>query len=453
MHMSRKKILIAIIAVLVVAAGWIFISLKRNIENGALQASGTIEAVEIQISSELAGRVMAVAVEEGDRVSEGQLLFSLNDELLQAQRDRAVAALQTAEDGQALALAGIESAEAALEAARINAEAGKSSTAAALLPLEQGLQALYDNAEVARAKAENDVAAANRLVRETTYLHDNFTVPSGQQNFTASEAIAATKLKLDQARKNFEPYKYEDSSNATRQDLKEALDQTQADYDAAVRRMEYETAVAQAQAALERAEQELKSLENGPDPDQVALYEARIAAAEAQLDQIDALVVQAETGLAQAQARLAQAISQIDQVKAELSQIDIQLKKLTIYAPSAGTVISRNIERGEFIQPGAEALVIGQLDELMITVYLPEDRFGEIKLGMKADVRVDSFPDETFSASVNRIADKAEYTPRNVQTEDGRRTTVFAIMLGIDNPDQALKPGMPADVFFDPESR
>ena len=48
-----------------------------------------------------------------------------------------------------------------------------------------------------------------------------------------------------------------------------------------------------------------------------------------------------------------------------------------------------------------------------------------------------------------RIADQAEFTPRNVQTDEGRRTTVFAVKLTVDDPAGKLKPGMPADVVFD----
>ena len=85
---------------------------------------------------------------------------------------------------------------------------------------------------------------------------------------------------------------------------------------------------------------------------------------------------------------------------------------------------------------------------MKITVYLPEDRYGEVSLSDVADVYVDSFPGEVFKASVTRIADKAEFTPRNVQTEEGRKTTFFAIDLSLDDPDNRLKPGMPADVVF-----
>ena len=62
---------------------------------------------------------------------------------------------------------------------------------------------------------------------------------------------------------------------------------------------------------------------------------------------------------------------------------------------------------------------------------------------------VDSFPDEEFSATIIAISDEAEFTPRNVQTVEGRKTTVFAVKLQLSNPEGKLKPGMPADVVFD----
>ena len=73
---------------------------------------------------------------------------------------------------------------------------------------------------------------------------------------------------------------------------------------------------------------------------------------------------------------------------------------------------------------------------------------GQIMAGQPVVVKVDSFPAESFTAKVTRIADQAEFTPRNVQTAEGRATTVFAVKLAVENADGRLKPGMPADVFF-----
>jgi multidrug resistance efflux pump len=111
-------------------------------------------------------------------------------------------------------------------------------------------------------------------------------------------------------------------------------------------------------------------------------------------------------------------------------------------------VLSRSVEPGEVALPGAPLLTLARLDRLNITVYVPEDLYGTINLGETAQVSVDSFPGEAFTAEVVHIADQAEFTPRNVQTSEGRRSTVFAVRLAIANPDGQLKPGMPADVTF-----
>ena len=136
------------------------------------------------------------------------------------------------------------------------------------------------------------------------------------------------------------------------------------------------------------------------------------------------------------------------QAGAEGALVAVQLNKLQVRAPSAGVIMTRDVEPGEVVQPGVPLLPIGQLDQLTITVYLPEDRYGQVNLGDTAQVSVDSFPGQVFTARVTRIADQAEFTPRNVQTQEERSSTVYAVQLSVDDPAGKLKPGMPADVLF-----
>jgi multidrug efflux pump subunit AcrA (membrane-fusion protein) len=185
-----------------------------------------------------------------------------------------------------------------------------------------------------------------------------------------------------------------------------------------------EADVAVAQAQVDDAERRLKDLRPGPDSEALSLAQSRLKLAIAQV--------------AAAQAK----------AEADLATLDLQLEKLAVRAPSDGVVMTRHVEPGEVLVAGAPALSIGQLDHLTITVYLPEDRYGQLSLGDKATVTVDAFPGVIFDAAVVRIADQAEFTPRNVQTEEGRRTTVFAVELSVDDPSGRLKPGMPADVVF-----
>ena len=134
--------------------------------------------------------------------------------------------------------------------------------------------------------------------------------------------------------------------------------------------------------------------------------------------------------------------------EANLDLLNAQLGKLEVKAPQDGVILTRNIEPGEFVQPGAAALSMANIASLTITVYVPEDRYGQIHLGQNASVSVDSFPGTQFSAQVSDISDQAEFTPRNVQTVEGRSSTVYAIKLTVTDPAGKLKPGMPADVTF-----
>jgi multidrug resistance efflux pump len=90
-------------------------------------------------------------------------------------------------------------------------------------------------------------------------------------------------------------------------------------------------------------------------------------------------------------------------------------------------------------------MTVANLDEVRLTVYIPENRYGRIQLGQSVSVEVDSFPGKAFQGEVTYLASQAEFTPRNVQTKEERVNTVFAVKILIPNPDHDLKPGMPAD--------
>ncbi|MDR3577039.1 MAG: efflux RND transporter periplasmic adaptor subunit [Anaerolineaceae bacterium] len=119
-----------------------------------------------------------------------------------------------------------------------------------------------------------------------------------------------------------------------------------------------------------------------------------------------------------------------------------------IVSPINGVVLERLVEPGELANPSANLITVCNLDELTLTVYVPEDRYGTITLGESVPVTADSFPGQEFNGTVSYIADQAEFTPRNVQTTDSRKSTVYAIKLDLDPSEGLLKPGMPADVHF-----
>ncbi|HSB90603.1 MAG TPA: HlyD family efflux transporter periplasmic adaptor subunit [Anaerolineales bacterium] len=412
-HVSVPRFVPPLAVVGLVGAGLIYLVSVSGAANGPLQASGTIESVEVGVASEVSGRVSDVLVDEGQTVAAGDPLLRLDARLLEAQRRSAQAA-----------------GEAAVAAAQL-----------AKIEAQQALDDLYDNAPVAAAQAELSLANARDALHDADYT---WTVQQ-QGNRASDDTIKGARARLllaqeemDRAKRVLDRTHGDAGEDANKAQALAQYIQAKAARDAAQRALNWYTGkpsdidqgildaeVALAKAQVADAERRLSDLQPGPDPDALALAQASLALASAQL-------------------AAAQAKAEVD-----LQTFDLQLEKLLIRAPLGGVVTARHIEPGEVLAAGAEALSIGQLDRLTITVYLAEDRYGQVSLGDEAVVTVDAFPGVTFHASVVRIADKAEYTPRNVQTDEGRRTTVFAVELSVDDPSGRLKPGMPADVVFE----
>jgi multidrug resistance efflux pump len=134
--------------------------------------------------------------------------------------------------------------------------------------------------------------------------------------------------------------------------------------------------------------------------------------------------------------------------EASLAALQAQLEKMTLRTPIAGVVSSRSAHEGEAAVAGATLLTVSNLDEVKLTVYIPEDELGRVYLGQEVEVQVDSFPGMPFTGTVSYISSQAEFTPKNVQTEKERVNMVFAAKVRLPNPDHLLKPGMPADAYF-----
>jgi HlyD family secretion protein len=88
---------------------------------------------------------------------------------------------------------------------------------------------------------------------------------------------------------------------------------------------------------------------------------------------------------------------------------------------------------------------LGDLDQVTLTVFIPVTQIGQVRVGQTARVEVDAYLGETFEGTIAFIAPEAEFTPKNVQTEEERVNLVFAVKITLDNLDHRLKPGMPAD--------
>jgi len=292
-----------------------------------LEASGTLEAVQVRVPARTAGVALDIPVEEGSAVRQGDLLAALDDADLRLQRDQA--------------LAGREMADAALD-----------------LILEGARREDLDQAREALASADEGL----RLARDE-----------------------ADRLRA-----------LIDTGSVSRQQLDRA-----------------ESAETQAVAARSQAAAALAKLESGA-------REPEIVSARAALDQADAALALAES----------------------------RLRDSRILAPTDGTVLYRMIEPGEWAAPGMTVFVLADLSALRLTVYVPEPDMARIRLGGEAQVRMDG-SDESFPGRIRWISPEAEFTPKNVQTDDERAKQVFAVRIDVENPDGILKPGMPADAVLD----
>lgn len=134
------------------------------------------------------------------------------------------------------------------------------------------------------------------------------------------------------------------------------------------------------------------------------------------------------------------------QAKAALQLSIERLNDSIIYAPAPGVVLQKNVELGETVASGLPVYTIGDLSNPWIKVYIKEDKLGLIKLGQKAEITTDSYPGKKYEGTVTYISSEAEFTPKNVQTQEERVKLVFGVKVSVQNLNDELKPGMPADV-------
>jgi HlyD family secretion protein len=156
----------------------------------------------------------------------------------------------------------------------------------------------------------------------------------------------------------------------------------------------------------------------------------------------------AETSMNVARHQLSSLKSQEEQVKKAKESLGLRLNEMQIFSPIDGMVLSRNFEIGETVFPGNTIYTIANLKTVYLKIYVPEAALSHIAWQQKAKVKIDSSDNKTFDGLVTYISSEAEFTPKNVQTEDSRTRLVFEVKITIDNPKLILKPGMPADAYL-----
>jgi len=139
--------------------------------------------------------------------------------------------------------------------------------------------------------------------------------------------------------------------------------------------------------------------------------------------------------------------AQVAQAEAKLASLQKTVTDCTVTSSVNGVVTTRVREEGEFVPIGSPLVTISRLDEVWLSVYVPETSLGGVKLGQRAWVKIDGRHD-FFEGQVTYISPTAEFTPRNVQTPDERAKLVYRVKITLANKEGVFKPGMPADGYL-----
>jgi HlyD family secretion protein len=129
----------------------------------------------------------------------------------------------------------------------------------------------------------------------------------------------------------------------------------------------------------------------------------------------------------------------------QLKLSEVQAGYATLLAPIDGVIMVRQAELGEVVSPGTPVVTVADIDHVWLRVYVNEPDIGRVRLGQRAFVTTDTYPGKRYEGRVSFISEKAEFTPKSVETHAERVTLVYRVRIDVQNPRHELVPGMPAD--------
>jgi HlyD family secretion protein len=270
----------------------------------------------------------------------------------------------------------------------------------------------YRPEEIAEARAAAAQAKADYELKKNGYR---------QEDISAAQADL-DRAKADEIRTHLDFDRYEALS---KKDLvsKQQRDSAEANWKMAL-------------AQQQNARQKLDELQRGYRPEEIASALAHYQQAQANLEK-----------LARGNRR-----EDVDLANANMSYDEARFRERQVVAPSAATVEVLDVRPGDLIAPNTPVATLLEKDQIYVRIYIPETEIGRVKVGQKAEVRVDSFPKTAFDGVVEQINQQAEFLPRNVQTREERVHQVIGIKIRINDPAGRVLAGMAADVKLKAES-
>jgi HlyD family secretion protein len=383
----KKRIIVIIVILAAVAAGVYAYSKIGRKPDDRILVSGNIELTEVNIAFKTAGRLIERTVDEGDAVKKGQVIARLDRDQLVAQRDRQAAELASAEEQLAQAETSLEWEKANLAGDVEQRKADLASNQSHLLELKNGSrpqEIQESHAAVEQAQSELDRAKRDWDRAQTLYKNDDISTEQ-----------------YDQYRNRWQS----------------------------------------ADASLKQAQQRDALVQAGPRAEVVQ-------AAEGQVQKTAGALKMAEANTLEIKRREQELVTRRDEIasaKAGLALIDAQLADTIAYSPVDGVVLVKSADVGEVLGVGTTIVTVGDIDHPWLRGYVNETALGKIKVGSKAKVTTDSYPGKAYQGTVSFIASEAEFTPKQIQTEEERVKLVYRIKIELDNRNRELKSNMPAD--------
>jgi HlyD family secretion protein len=264
----------------------------------------------------------------------------------------------------------------------------------------------YRPEEIAEARAALEEAKAEYEMRRNGYRREDIAAAQADLDRTKADEVRA---RLDFER--YEALAKKDLVSKQQRDTAEAA---------------WRIALAQQQ----NAQHKLDQLHHGYRPEEIASAEARYQQAQATFEKF----------------QRGNRREDVDLAKASYSYDEARYREREVVAPSAATVEVLDVRPGDLIPPNTPVATLLERDQIYVRIYIPETEIGHVRLGQKAEVRVDSFAETVFEGTVEQINQQAEFLPRNVQTREERVHQVFGVKIRIDDPSNRVLAGMAADV-------
>lgn len=430
---------------------------RGNVEIKVVE-TGTIEPLKkVEIKSKVAGRLARLYVDEGDRVTAGQVLAEIDPTEINSQVDQIRAQVDGARARLAQTVRAVAYQKEQTDADVRQAEEGVRSAEARLRSAERDYATQPEITRTEIAQAEASLASAQKslvLLQESTHPQARVQAQTGLDEAVALAAQAARNLARQRSllQKGFVSEQTVDAAaseeTAARARLSQAKKRMELlDEQQRTEAAEAKARVAQAEAALARA-QTGRSL--------VAARQDDVKSARAALLQARARLDAARSGRRQDKMRedeVAQARSAVEQVQNQLDEILVRQRDTRLVATMSGVVSKRYVEQGELITSGVSTfssgtpvLQVADLSRMLIKASVNEVDVQKVRQGLPVEIRVDGVRGVRYRGIVNKVSPSAIGAgDPSGQGQRGEGAVIrFAVEIGMTNPDHRLRPGMSA---------